>query len=247
VKGVLVAAGLGERTTRPPRRDSRSLGPSVGRPPVDQAIEAFARAGFEEVAVVVGHSGDVLWQYLEDGARYGVAVYCLHNAQHRRGTATAVYAAQAFVSGEPFVVSLAGYSVSTDMLLGLRTKVWGADGVCISRQARHRKEGRGVTKVCVDKQGRISQIGGRLKRWHALCAGTFLFQPDVFAHIAALLAHGGEECSMTALLRRMIASGEAPYACEVPASWSGLQGSGELLVWTAPILSVRLMPELLPA
>jgi dTDP-glucose pyrophosphorylase len=247
MKGVLVAAGLGERKTRAARRDCRSLWPSVGRPPVDQAIEAFARAGFEEVAVVVGNSGDVLWQYLEDGARYGIAVYCLHNAQHRRGTATAICAARAFVSGEPFVVSLAGYPVSANMLLGLRAKVRGANVVCINRQARHRKESRGFMRVCVDKQGRIGQIGGRLERSHALCAGTFLFQPDVFGHIAALLAHGGEDCSMSALLRRMIASGEAPYACEVPAPWSGLQGSGELPVWTAPMLSVRLMPELLPA
>jgi choline kinase len=247
VKAVLVAVGLGERTARPAWHGSRSRWPSVDRPPVDQAIEAFARAGFEEVAVVLGHRDDVLWHYLEDGARYGIAVYCLHNVQHRRGSATAIYAAQAFVGGEPFVVWLSGYPVSANMLLSLRAQVCGAHGVCINRQTRHRQEGRGAMKVCLDEQGRVGQIGQRLKHWQALSTGTFLFQPDVFGPITALLLRGDAGCSISALLRRMIAGGEAPYACDVSPCWEGVRGGGELLVWTAPMLSVRLMPEQLAA
>jgi NDP-sugar pyrophosphorylase family protein len=239
VKGVLIAVGLGERTARPAWPGSRLLEPSLERPPVDQAIEAFSRAGFEEVAVVVGHSEDVLWRYLEDGARYGIAVYCLHNAQYPRGSATAIYAARAFVGGEPFVVSLSGYPVNASMLLRLESQSRGGHGVCVNRPARQRKEGRGAVKVRVDEQGRVGQIGRRLKHWHALSTGTFLFQPDVFGHITALLLRGDEDCSISTLLQRMIASGEAPYACDVSPLWDGVQGGDELLVWTAPMLSVR--------
>jgi dTDP-glucose pyrophosphorylase len=192
VKGLLVAVGLGERMTRPAWHSPRLLGPTLESPPVDQVIEAFARAGFEEVAVIVGHSEDVLWHYLEDGSRYGMAVYCLHNSQYRRGTATAIYAARAFVGGEPFVVSLSGQ---------------------------------------------------RLAHWDAVSTGAFLFQPDVFKYISELLLHGKGDCSISALLRKMIACGEMPYACDVSPRWKGVLGSEDMLVWTAPMLSVRAVPE----
>jgi choline kinase len=221
--------------------------PCLERPPVDHAIEAFARAGFQEVAVILGHSEDVLWHYLDDSARYGIAVYCLHNAQYLRGSATAIYAARAFVGGEPFVMSLSGYPVTANMLLSLRGRACGTHAVCIDRQTRQRKDGHRPMKVCLDEQGCVCRIGQRLRHWHALSTGAFLFQPDVFGYVTELLLRGDGDCSISALLRRMIAGGEAPYACDVSPLWEAVRGGGELPVWTAPMLSVRVVPERLAA
>jgi dTDP-glucose pyrophosphorylase len=247
VKGVLVAGGLGERTVRPAWRSPRLLWPSVERPPVDQAIEAFARAGFEEVAVVVGHSDDVLWHYLDDSARYGIAVYCFHNVHYLRGSATAIYAAQAFVGGEPFVMSLSGHPVTANMLLSLRAGACGTHAVSICRQIRQRKDGHGAVKVCLDDQGCVCRIGKRLRHWHALSTGAFLFQPDVFEYVAELLLRGDGDCSISSLLRVMIAGGKAPYGCSVSPMWEGVRGGDEFPVWTAPMLSVRMVVEQLAA
>lgn len=246
MKGVLVAVGLGEQAVRPAWHGSRLLWPSLERPPVDQAIEAFARAGFEEVAVVLGHSEDVLWHYLEDSTRYGIAVYCLHNTQYVRGNATAIYAARAFVGGEPFVVSVSGYPLTANMLLSLRGRAWGTHAVCVDRHGRRYRENRGATKVWLDAQGCVRRIGQRLRHWHALSTGAFLFQPDVFRYVSELSLRGGD-CSIGALLRRMIACGESLYACDVSPRWEGVLGSDDLLVWTAPMLSVRSAPQPLVA
>jgi dTDP-glucose pyrophosphorylase len=243
VKGLLVAVGLGERMTRPAWHSPRLLGPTLESPPVDQVIEAFGRAGFEEVAVIVGHSEDVLWHYLEDGSRYGMAVYCLHNSQYRRGTATAIYAARAFVGGEPFVVSLSGHPLTANMLLSVQGSARGVHAVCVDRHRRYDRESRKSTKVHLDTRGCVCRIGQRLAHWDAVSTGAFLFQPDVFKYISELLLHGKGDCSISALLRKMIACGEMPYACDVSPRWKGVLGSEDMLVWTAPMLSVRAVPE----
>ncbi len=243
MKGILVAVGLGERMARPVRYSPHVPGPTLESPPVDQAIEAFARAGFEEVAVILGHSEDVLWHYLEDGSRYGMAVYCLHNSQYRRGTATAIYAARTFVGGEPFVVSLCGRPLTANILLSLQGTASGLHAVSIDRRLRLDSEGRRATRVCLDTQGRVCRIGQRLGRWDAISTGVFLFQPDVFGYVTELLLHAKGNCSISALLQKMIASGQAPCACDVSPRWKGILGTEDLLVWTTPMLSVRAGPE----
>lgn len=242
MKGVLVAVGLGEMS-RPAWDGFRRIGPTLEIPPVDRAIEAFARAGFEEVAVVLGHSEDVLWNYLGDGSRYGISVYCLHNPQHRRGAATAILAARVFVGGEPFVVSLSGHPLSANMLLSLQGSAPGVHAVCIDRRRILARESRRITRVLLDRQGRVCRVGQRLAHWDAASTGVFLFQPDVFGHISELLLRSKGNCTINALLQEMIASGEAPFACDVSPRWKGVLGSGDLLVWTAPMLSVRAVPE----
>jgi choline kinase len=246
VKGVLVAVGLGEQVARRTWHGAHLLCPSLERPPVDQAIDAFAHAGFEEVAVIVGHNEDVLWRYLEDSARYGIAVYCLHNAQYLRGSATAIYAARAFVGGEPFVVSLSSHAITANMLLSLRARAWGTHAVCVDRHGRRHRQYHDATKVWLDEQGCVRRIGQDLRHWHALSTGAFLFQPDVFGHVSELL-RGDGDCSVSALVRHMIAYGEAPYACSVSPRWDGMLGADHLLLWTAPMLSARLAPERLLA
>ena len=246
MKGVLVAVGLGERVARRTRYGSRLLGRPLERPPVDAAIDAFARAGFEEIAVIVGHREDVLWQYLEDSARYDITVYCLHNAQHLRGNVTAIYAARAFVGGEPFVVSLSSCAVTTNLLLSLRGRSWDSHAMSVEVPGRPRRSAYGATQVWLDEQGRVRRVGQRLKHWHALSTGAFLFQPDVFGHVAALL-RGDGDCSMCALIRQMIACGEAPYACDVSPQWKGILGDDRLLAWTMPMLTARLAPQFLAA
>jgi dTDP-glucose pyrophosphorylase len=247
VKGVLVAGGLGEWRTRPAWQRSGLARSCVERPPVDEAIEAFARAGFQEVAVILAHSEDVLWHYLGDGARYGIVVYCVHNPFYPRGGATAVYAAQAFVGGEPFVASLSGYPVTANVLLTLAGQGIGSHAVCIDRTARAGRGGDGAMKVRLDEQGRVDEIGRRLKHWHGLCTGAFLFQPDVFGAIAELLVRGSGNCSISTLLRCLIKKGKAPKACEVSPLWEGVQDAEGMLVWTMPRLSANCAQERLLA
>jgi len=243
MKGVLVAVGLGAQAAHRPLSASASQAIARVQPPIDLAIEAFARSGFDEVCVVLGHNEDVLWRYLEDGGRYDIVVYCAHNAQHGRGSATAIYAARTFVGGEPFVVSLSGYHLTARMLLDLMRQSRGAHALCVERRGAAHSARPAALRVCLDEEGHVRRIGRRLRHWHAQSTGAFLFQPDVFGHIADLLLAGDGDCSITALLRRMLARGQQLYVCDASWRWRSSPVLQDPFFWTTPILSARITPE----
>ncbi len=215
MKGVIVATGLGHYLSPLTRYCPRLLVSVLKRPLVDYAIEAFARAGFEEVAVVLGPNGDVLRHYLEESERYGIAVYCLYNGQYPRGNATSIDAARAFVGGEPFVVAMADHLVSPRIVLTLLGRPRLSHVLCVSRQTRAGAVPYDATKVWMDQHGRVQRIGKRLKHWHAVDGGVFLFQPRVFDHLSDLVHRFDGHCSITSLARHMIRSSDDLYTCDV--------------------------------
>ena len=119
MKGVIVAAGLGLRLSPLTENCPKPLLPVQGRPLIDHTIEAFARAGFEELGIVLGHNEAMLACYLRESSNHGIAVCCLHNEQYQRGNGTSIYAARVFVGNEPFVVSMADHLISPQILSAL--------------------------------------------------------------------------------------------------------------------------------
>jgi len=99
----------------------------------------------------------------------------------------------------------------------------------------------------VDEQGRVQRIGKHLKRWHAVDVGVFLFQPRVFDHFWDLSGHMDGQCSITGLVRRMIAHGDDLHTCDVSgAFWLDVDTQDDL-VYARRVLSVGLAQEALMA
>jgi choline kinase len=246
VKGVIVAAGLGQRLSLFTSYRPKPLLSVLERPLIDYTIEAFARTGFEEVGVVLGYNGDIVRRYLEDSSRYGIAVYCLHNAQYRRGNATSVYAARTFTGGEPFILAMADHLVSPRILHRLLTCSWTTHVLGVDRRTRAGPTLRDAARVWLDKDGRVQRIGKGLKRWHAVDVGVFLFWPRVFDHLSDLLQHSGKKCSITHLVRRMIARGDDLCACDVSGAFWLDVDTPDHLIYTRRVLSVELASTGLP-
>lgn len=76
----------------------------IGRPFLDYLLSALADAGLTRIGVVIGPEHDVVRQYYAGEVTLSrIAVECIVQ-QRARGTADAVLAAEAWTSGEPFVV-----------------------------------------------------------------------------------------------------------------------------------------------
>jgi len=247
MKGVIVAAGLGQRLLPLTRYCPKPLLSVRRRPLIDYTIEAFARAGFEEVGVVLGYNGDVLRQYLENSTRYGIAVYCFHNGQYLYGNATSVHAAQAFVGREPFVLTMADHLISARILSTLLASPCTTHVLCVDRQIRGGPALHDATKVWLDEHGRVQRIGKELKRWHAVDVGVFLFQPRVFNYLSDLLQSSDGQYSITCLVRRMIAYGDDLYTCDVSgAFWLDVDTQDDL-IYARRVLGIGLTQEGLAA
>jgi len=248
MKGVIVAAGLGQRLSPLTHYRPKPLLSVLGRPLIDYTIEAFAQTGFEALGIVLGYNGDIIRRYLESSTRFGIAIHCLQNGQYLRGNATSVYAARAFVGDEPFVVAMADHLVSPRILRKLLARRWNTHMLCVDRQTRAGPALRDATKVWLDKDGRVQRIGKGLKRWHAVDVGVFLFWPRVFDHLRELQQHPREKCSITHLVRRMIAVGDDLHACDVSgAFWLDVDTQADLVyarrVLGMGMASLRLSPQ----
>jgi choline kinase len=240
VKGIIVAAGLGQLSFPLTHSRTRLLASNADRPLLDCTIEAFARAGFEEVGVVLGHNGDILRRYLEGSARYGIAVYCLHNPMHWRGNATALYAAQPFVHGEPFVVAVADPAVSAHALLSLLRDGPTSHVVGVRRPKRAQGSHGDVSKVWLDRDSRVHDIGQRLQRWNALAAGVFLFQPQVFDGLGALLQASADPCSVISVVQGLLSKGHEVRSCDVSGDVRRQLPPQDCLCYAGSILSIGL-------
>ena len=219
MKGVNVAAGLGLRLSPLTENCPKPLLPVQGRPLIDHTIEAFARAGFEELGIVLGHNEAMLACYLRESSNHGIAVCCLHNEQYQRGNGTSIYAARVFVGNEPFVVSMADHLISPQILSALLARPCDSHILCVDRETRDGPTLDDSTKVWLDTQGCVRRIGKRLKQWHAVDVGVFLFQPRVFSHIKDLPVRADGRCSITSVVQYMIACGDQLHTCDVSGAF----------------------------
>lgn len=247
MKGVIVATGLGQHISSFSMSFPKVSISAPERPLIDYAIEAFANAGFEELGVVLGPNEDILRSYLQDSARYGVAIYCLYNPWYLRGSATSLYAARPFVGGEPFILAVADRILSPHILFPIIACPWCTHVMGVNRGHKRGLGWRSRTKVQLDAHGHVQRIGKRLQHWHALDAGIFLFQPRIFHQLSELLRRREQPCSMIHLARHIIAHGDDLLACDV----SGYYSSAEVDRWDhlhyRQVLSVSLAQEKLIA
>jgi len=244
MKGVIVATGLGQYLSPLTVCLPKSSNYVPERPLIDYAIEAFVNAGFEELGVVLGPNEEILRAYLQDSARYGIAIYCLYNPWYARGSATSLYAAQPFVGGESFILALADRIFTPHILFPLLAYPWQTHVMCVTRRHKKGFGGHNGIKVQLDAQGRVQHIGKRLPHWHAVDAGIFLFQPYILHDLSYLLRHRAGQCSLIHLARSLIARGQDLFACDVSHTCCAAQvDQRDLFNYTQQVLSVRLVQE----
>ncbi len=111
MKGIILAAGEGKRLHPLTRYVSKALLPICGRPAIEQVVESFRDLGISEIAIVIGHLGEQIRDFLGDGSRYSVGLS--YKVQEKPlGTANALLAAKDFITEDVLVAA-------TDCLLPL--------------------------------------------------------------------------------------------------------------------------------
>ncbi len=243
MKAVLLATGLARTPDSNGTRSAARHRPPTIRPLIDLAIESFAQAGVGEVGVVLHDNQGLLQRYLEDSSRYGVGVYTMRNDSGARGRAASVLAARIFVGGEPFVLALEAGHLNPGRLQDLSRLAWAPCALLAHRfRSRHGALG-SHARLWLDAHGRVERAGLELERWNALAEEVYLFQPDVFRVISALLQAPDSHCSIVQLVCHFIRSGQLPQACLPEAGRSDLSwmvGGGRC---SLPVLSVPFSPE----
>jgi glucose-1-phosphate thymidylyltransferase len=105
VKGLILSGGAGTRLRPITHTSAKQLVPVANKPILFYGIEDMARAGIEEIGIVVGETRDEIVAAVGDGSRFGVRVTYLPQAEPL-GLAHAVLIAADFLGGDDFVMYL---------------------------------------------------------------------------------------------------------------------------------------------
>ena len=186
MKGVILAAGYGRRFDL--GNGLHKLLLRIGnRAVIDYTLEAFGKVGIREVAMVIGYRGELLRDYVGDGARHGIHVEYLFNPQYKEGNARSLNTSKVFTQEDPFLLSMGDHLVSPALLSRMLASTTDSSALAVDfSQDIHAIEE--TTRVCVDSEGCIYRIGKDLREWDGVDAGVFRLTPAIYEAVTAVIS-----------------------------------------------------------
>lgn len=220
MRGMILAAGFGERMRPLSQLRPKPCLPVAGRPLIHYAIDLLRSAGVTDVAVNLHHMGDAVREAVGDGSRLGVGVaYSVED--EILGTGGGIKRAREFLAAdgdEPFLVSNSDTLFDADLAPAIE---------------RHRESGALATMVLTTSadpnrygavrytgDGRVADIAGllgvsALKESAAVFAGVHVFSPRIFD----LMPGDDVFCIVRDVIVPAVANGEKVMAVAADGVW----------------------------
>ena len=188
MRGVILAAGEGRRI-RHLWEGPKALLPILGLPLIRRAVLSLKSAGVEEIFVVVGYQGERIKEALFPDP----AVRFIDNPQWDKGNGTSLLSAKDLLcKDERFLVVMADHIFDPAILKGL---IDGAREEADYLMTDSRLDGvndlEEATKVCIDDEGRIWDLGREIKIFNGVDCGILLLTPVVFMALEEAQSLGG--------------------------------------------------------
>ncbi|MBA7625780.1 Bifunctional IPC transferase and DIPP synthase [subsurface metagenome] len=215
-KGVILAAGDGGRL------GSLTLGcPKVllpvtnGEPLITYPIEALVAAGISQIAIVVGYLGDEVIEVLGDGSSFGAELHYIYNFDYLGGNAVSVHKVKNWAQGEPIVLCMGDHLLDRELVQRLLYRITIDETLCVDYTPVQPYEVAEATKVAIDDDGYIKNIGKDLVCWSAVDTGVFLLTKNFFKVLDGLAASLGTNVEMSDAIRFFISQGNRFNTCDV--------------------------------
>jgi len=208
MKAVILAAGYGSRLRPLTANTPKALLEVGGKPLIDYPLEALRTAGISDVGVVIGYRSARMRQGLW---AIEPRLTFLHNENYTAGNAVSLFAARPFVMDEPFVLCMGDHTISPVIVQKLMADTREECTLCVDYKAWHPAQVGDATKVMVERDGYISEIGKHLDIWNAVDTGVFMMTADVFPVIEKLIDLQGPETTISDLVTHMGKRGQ-PFA-----------------------------------
>src|SRR5688500_3293073 len=206
LKGLILSGGRGTRLRPITHTSAKQLVPVANKPVLFYGLEAMARAGIEEVGVIIApETGDEIRAATGDGARFGVTITYVPQDEPL-GLAHAVLTAEEFLAGSPFVMYL-----GDNLLQGGIEELVGdfrqhePDALILLTKV-HDPEHYGVAELSDGAVVRLVEKPSDPQTDLAL-VGVYMFTPAIHDAARAIRPSGRGELEITDAIQHMVDAG----------------------------------------
>ncbi len=228
-KGIILAAGDGDRLGSLTAICPKVLLPVNGKRLIEYPIEALETVGIRDIAIVVGYLGDNVPEALRNGSAFDVRLQYIHNSDYLGGNALSVYKAREWAQGEPVVLCMGDHLIDGEIVKRLLDRPVFNETLCIDFTPDRHHEIAEATKVIVDSAGYIRNIGKDLVYWDALDTGVFLLTEHFFQALQELVPHRGIDITVSDVIRLLIGRGHPFDTCDVSGCfWADIDTEEDL-------------------
>lgn len=240
-KAVILCAGWGSRLRPLTHTMSKTLIPIANRPILAYQLEALARAGIDNVALIVnGSQADAFQEAVSTYAPSGMRVITIEQPSPR-GLAHAVDCARQFIGSAPFIVLLGDNLFTWDLTPFVRRFEREKMSALIMSMRVHDPERFGIITV---KGTRVLDLEEKpvAPRSNLAISGIYFLRPSIFRVIDRLQPSDRGELELTDALRGLVRNGERVEAMLAP-SWCCDVGTFDSLLEANRVLLDELPSE----
>lgn len=178
---------------------------------------------------MVGYLADKVQGILGDGSQLGVNMQYIFNPDYLGGNAISVSKARDWAQGDPFVLLMGDHLIERKLVKRLLNGATLSDTLCIDYAPAEHLQVDEATKVMLDSDCCIKDIGKNLIYWDAIDTGVFLLTKNFFQAIDELTAKLGLDIENSEVIRSLVSQGYRFRTCDVSGSfWADVDTETDL-------------------
>ncbi len=203
---IILAAGNGDRF-KGAIAESKLVQQVLGVPLIIRTLDTALRAGISHADIVVGYRADELRELIAREKPAGLSVRFHVNDRWREENGLSVLAAREAQAGRRFALLMGDHLFESETLRALLLAEARPDETIlgVDRRPAPKEVAEEATRVRLDRDGRVLEIGKMLQPYDALDTGLFVCAPPLFAALDDSCAAG--DTTLSAGIRRLASLG----------------------------------------
>jgi len=214
VKAVILAAGRGKRIAPLTDTKPKPLLHIFGRPLIERSIDVLKESGINECVIVTGYMAGAIRNHLGKGERYGVKISYVHNPAYEDGNGLSLYSAKKLLKGNgPFIVLMADHLIDSQIVRKALENVEKEPLLCVDHTPSYRPQLKDATRVLVNGEGFIKDIGKSIPKWNCVDAGVLILDKRVFEAIESMGCESN--LSLSNCIKQMVGMRVPVWTCDI--------------------------------
>jgi len=233
VKAVILAAGRGERLLPLTQNIPKPMLKILNKPLIEHTINTLKHENINYCIIATGYKAQTIRNFLGDGSKYNIKVQYSYNPTYDNGNATSLKTAQRFLgSDEPFLLIMSDHLIDKAIIKKALENIDHAPLLCVDRKPTHPSKIEDSTKVLVNSNGFIKDIGKKIPSWNAIDTGVFILNSKIFPIIERMEQQKTfSPLTLNQCVKKMIANGNPLWACDVSGNlWLDIDTMEDLIL-----------------